>query len=206
MSSLNASKFDKKSLYQQRDFEYVISVIYTCYNKMLQNYSVIENNENKIRNRLYKDFLKPVKVKEGLSIDKWIFHPEVPEIDDSYHEYGRTDIMLYLSDEYLKSENAYYVIECKRIDGGKTLNDAYIQNGMNRFIGEKYPVYNNKAGMLGFVVKSININDNSVENLKLKKNNVISNANFEYISQHTTSSGKDFCIYHLMLDFSSKIK
>lgn len=206
MNSLSTSKFSKKSLYQQKDFEYVMSTIHICYNEMLQKYSVIENNENKIRNRLYKDFLKPVKVKEKLSIDKWVFHPEVPEIDNNYHEYGRTDIMLYLSDEYLKSEDAYYVIECKRIDGNKTLNDAYFNDGIDRFIKEKYPVYNHKAGMLGFVVKSININDNSIKELKLKNSNVILNANFGYKSQHTTINGEDFCIYHLMLDFSSKIE
>ncbi len=206
MSNLSTSKFVKKNLYQQKDFEYVMYVLHICYTQMLEIYSEIENNENKIRNRLYKDFLKPVKVKEQLSIDKWIFHPELPEIDDDYHEYGRTDIALYLPDEYLKNENAYYVIECKRIDGNKTLNDAYFNNGIDRFIKEKYPTYNHKAGMLGFVVKPINIDHNSKKNLKLKSSDIIASANFEYISQHKTVNYRHFKIYHLMLDFSSKVK
>ncbi len=207
MRELNASKLgDIQSFYLKKDFEFVMSKIYDCYLRMLDKYSKIENNENKIRNRLYKDFLSPVQVKELLGLNNWIFHPEVPEIDDDYHEHGRTDIMFYSSKEYIKDENAYYVIECKRLDGNKRLNDAYIENGINRFITEKYPIYKNVNGMLGFIVKPFDIPKISVD-LKLDCINLIPNFEYAYTSSHTTkNSNKDFTLYHLMLDFSSIIK
>lgn len=206
MGELDASKLGSiQSFYLKKDFEFVMSKIYDCYLLMLDRYSIVENNENKIRNRLYKDFLKPTKLKEKLGLSDWVFHPEVPEIDEDYHEHGRTDIMFYSPKEFLKDDDAYYVIECKRLDGNKTLNDAYIENGINRFISEKYPIYKKVNGMLGFIVKAIDIAKNSVR-LNITSKDFITNFQYAYASNHTTkNSKKEFTLYHLMLDFSSKI-
>lgn len=206
MSQLNVSKFvNNQTYYLKKDFEFVMSKIYDCYLMMLDKYEEIENNENRIRNRLYKDFLNPSIMKEKLGLSNWIFHPEVPEIDDDYHEYGRTDIMFYSPKEYMKSEKAYYIIECKRLDGSKKLNDAYIKNGINRYIQEKYPVYNNVNGMLGFLVKSIDIAENS-KTLNLTIKDFIPSFSFAYVSKEVTNKSKrNFILYHLMLDFSSKV-
>lgn len=206
MQELDASKFgDTQSYYLKKDFEFIMSKIYCCYLMMLDKYPIIENNENKIRNRLYKDFLQPAKVKEELGLNSWIFHPEVPEIDDNYHEHGRTDIMFYTPIEYLKDENAYYIIECKRLDGNRKLNEAYFNNGISRFICEKYPTNKGINGMLGFIVRKIDIINNSLK-LNLNPEPFIENFQYSYKSNHTTKNGnKEFLLYHLMLDFSGKI-
>ena len=206
-SKLNASILGYlQSVYLKNDFEYILFKVHDCYLMMLENYSTIENNETKIRNRLYKDYLEPVKMKEKLGLNNWIFHPEAPEIDGQYHEFGRTDLKLYSPKEYLKNEKAYYVIECKRLDGKSALNQAYRKEGINRFIAEKYPTYKNVNGMLGFVIRSIDIDKNSLS-LNLDHYPFIPNFSYSYTSAHTTQdSKKDFTLYHLMLDFSSKIK
>ncbi len=208
MNNLNGARLgvDKQLFYIQSDFKYVMSKIYCCYLGMIEKYPTLENNENKIRNRLYKDFLEPARIKENLGIHNWIFHPETPEINDEYHEHGRTDLKLYLATEYVKNENAYYIIECKRLDGGKFLNESYVKNGIERFISEKYPTHKKVNGMLGFVVKAIDINKNS-KYLGLICSHLIPGFQFAYTSEHKTKeSKKDFTLYHLMLDFSSKIE
>lgn len=206
MEELKASNLGTiQSFYLKKDFEFVMSKIYECYLMMLDKYQIIENNENKIRNRLYKDFLNPVKVKEKLGLNNWIFHPEIPEINDEYHEYGRTDIKFYTPSEYLKDENAFYLIECKRLDGKNKLNDAYVSNGINRYITEKYPVYRNVNGMLGFVISDIDIAKNS-KRLNLSEFLFIPNFTNSFISYHKTDKkNKKFELYHLMLDFSKLI-
>jgi hypothetical protein len=160
MTLLDASTFTKSDIYLNREFELILNGVYKCYQKMLVDYNVIENNENKIRNRLYKDYLKSSAVRTWLGLENYIFHPEVPEIDDNYDESARTDLIVYNALTYAKDETAYYIIECKRIDGTKNLNDKYITNGIDRFIGDRYPSNKSVNGMLGFVVKSIDIHDN----------------------------------------------
>ena len=59
-----------------------------------------------------------------------------------------------------EQEKAYFIIECKRLDGNKTLNDKYKNEGINRFITKKYSSYYGANGMIGFVVKKIDIDEN----------------------------------------------
>ena len=39
------------SFYIDENFEFILTQIYSCYKMMLKNYSFIENNENKIKNK-----------------------------------------------------------------------------------------------------------------------------------------------------------
>mgnify|MGYP001549797100 CR=1 FL=1 len=205
MTLLDASAFTKSNIYLDREFEFILSGVYKCYQKMLVDYSAIENNENKIRNRLYKDYLKSSNVRTWLGLESYIFHPEVPEIDDNYDESARTDLIVYNALTYAKDETAYYVIECKRIDGTKTLNDKYVINGINRFIDNRYPSNKSVNGMLGFVVKSIDINDNVSRITGLTSYSFIPQFPFAYTSTHTSINSQDFTLYHLMLDFAQLI-
>lgn len=126
------------------------------------------------------------------------------EDDDSVK--GRTDIKVYNAIERTKNTNSYYIIECKRIDGTNKLNKKYISNGINRFIeNEKYPSFKKVNGMLGFVVNSIDIEHKTKCFSDLKFHQFINGFKYSYISNHKTTNSKNISLYHLMLDFSSKI-
>jgi hypothetical protein len=120
----------------------------------------IPNHEEKIRTHLLENYLENEKIRcaIGLSDVKIRFLPEVLEnYDADTNTYiGRTDIRV-LSSNWLSNPNDYYIVECKRLDGTKSLNQKYVDEGICRFVGDtpKYSSYNNKNIMLGFVVKDI---------------------------------------------------
>ena len=58
MGKLDASNFKFLDFYKDEIFEFILNQIYSCYNKMLCDYTLIDNNENLIRNGLYKNYLE----------------------------------------------------------------------------------------------------------------------------------------------------
>ena len=70
------------------------------------------------------------------------------------------DIRILLKSDFEK-EDAYYVIECKRIDGTSDLNKKYVKEGVARFVTQKYSSYYGRNIMLGFVVKKIDMSANA---------------------------------------------
>lgn len=86
-----------------------------------------------------------------------------------------------------------------------TLNKAYINEGINRFVEEKYPTNYKVNGMIGFIVKRFNMDDSISFFKDLTMYQFIPNFPYSYRSNHTVKSGKKITLYHLMLDFSSKI-
>ncbi len=203
---LNSNKFKTQAkAYYTREFNFILSKISECSEMMIERYDSIENNENKIRNRLYKDFLKNNLIREQLGLTPYIFHPEVPEINEDYFEEGRTDLIVYNATTYSKNTNAYYVLECKRLDGTTSLNEKYVENGVLRFVQEKYPTNLKSNCMIGFIVKEINISENLKKIVQITTNNVSTNTiSFaDLTSVHSTISQKEIYIKHLMLDFSS---
>ncbi len=207
MSKLDASNFIYLDFYQDNVFEFILSQIYSCYNKMLKDYSLIENNENLIRNGLHKNYLENNQIREELQLTPYLFDTEVElynEDNDSVK--GRTDIKVYNAIERTKNTNSYYIIECKRIDGTNELNKKYVSNGINRFIeNEKYPSFKKANGMIGFVVNPIDIEQNTKYFSDLKFHQFIKEFKYSYVSNHKTTNSKDITLYHLMLDYSSKI-
>lgn len=207
MSKLDASNFKYLDFYQDKVFEFILTQIYNCYNKMLNDYPFIENNENLIRNGLHKNYLDNNQIREEFQLIPYLFDTEVElynEEDDSVK--GRTDIKVYNAIERTKNTNSYYIVECKRIDGTNELNKKYISNGINRFIeNEKYPSFKKVNGMIGFVVNSIDIKQNTKYFSDLKFHQFINGFEYSYVSNHKTTNSKDITLYHLMLDYSSKI-
>lgn len=207
MSKLDASNFIYLEFYQDNIFEFILTQIYSCYNKMLNDYSSIENNENLIRNGLHKNYLENNQIREELQLTPYLFDTEVElynEDNDSVK--GRTDIKVYNAIERTKNTNSYYIIECKRIDGTNELNKKYVSNGINRFIeNEKYPSFKKANGMIGFVVNPIDIDQNTKYFSDLKFHQFINDFKYSYVSNHKTTNSKDITLYHLMLDYSGKI-
>lgn len=215
--------FDK-SHYQSQMLPILRGII-SAYHLVLKiDYAKIENLEDKITGRLLIDFLEEDDFRKEMALENYRFIPESATYDDEYNQIGYTDIRVLVNHKIsgFKTTKADYIIECKRLDGSKSLNKKYITNGIYRFVHELYTKSNihKISAMLGFVVKKINnaeniakINQLAIDE-KIQINSIspivphkISEQFTEsYYSRHTTVLGKKAEIYHLMLDFSDKIK
>lgn len=207
---MDTSKFKPLiiKIYREKDLKYILYCIHFCYLKILQSGIEINNDENYIRDLFISDeYLDNYLIKVELDITEFKFDKEIQT------KTGRADIRVLNTIQMMKGiSNPYYFIECKRIDDinphyKDSLNNKYINNGINRFIKEKYPTYLEANAMLGFVVKNINIEENTKKISSLKHFKFIDNFEYSYISKHKTrSSNENITLYHLMLDFSSLIK
>jgi len=174
------------------DFEFktLMLNIYNCYLYLLQkNRTVPHNNENAIRDILL-EYLTDTQVRQNSClIEGYRFDKEVDENE------GRVDIKIIDKNDF-EEHDAYYVIECKRLDGYSTLNKAYITDGINRFTTGYYSSYYGINGMIGFIVKKININTNT-------NMNKIGDF-FEMIEKDKLykSIHDNLKLYHLMLNFA----
>ncbi len=180
-----------QSIYSKTEFEKLLGAIYKCYEKMLSDRITLpRNNENEIRDRLLFDYLNNNSVRAKFELLDFLFDPEVPVNN------GRSDIKVQTKDTFTNT-GAYYIIECKRLDGYSTLNKEYKKNGINRFLSGKYPSHHKVNGMIGFVVKEIDIDANI---------NKIGNF-FNLIEKNRLydSNNKNLKLYHLMMDFSNNL-
>ena len=199
---MNTSKFLFSIEYQDRDLKYILNCIYHCYLDIISSEISIVNKENDIRDVFISDnYLDNHLIKEDLGIIHYKFDKEIQTKD------GRVDIRVLDMIKTMQGEyKPYYYIECKRIKGDKVYNDKYIKDGINRFVEEKYPTHYGVNGMIGFVVKSIDIAENTKYFTDLKEYKFIEGLNHSYASNHTTKlARKKITLYHLMLDFSSLI-
>lgn len=196
-NSLDATPFIPAVNNYQSEFQDLIAKIYLCYELMLlDKVELPYNNENEIRDILLFKYLNNNELRQRFGLINFLFDPEVPVNN------GRSDIKISTKDTFIDT-NAYYVIECKRLDGEPTLNKAYGKDGINRFTTNYksknheyyYPSNCGVNGMIGFVIKNININDNMVK---------IGNF-FDIIENHKLykSNHKNCRLFHLMLDISA---
>jgi len=215
--------------FKQGLYEIIIESLIKCSDLMRKdcsvNRTVIANHEEKIRNHLLENYLEnsDLRTSIGLAGIAIRFIPETPEnYDSSTDTYvGRADIKVVSSNWLLSNNNDYYIIECKRIDGSKPLNEKYIDDGICRFVvyPPKYPSYHNKNIMFGFVVKNIDVVSNvskisKLHESKLKKLidnnfNLIRNSEdkqfFLYESKYIINS-KSLELRHIFYNFSTIIK
>lgn len=130
-------------------------IVEDCKKKQMK----LPNDENRIRSIMLEEYLKKQKSSYGMS--DYRFELEVPEnYAGNGQHIGRVDIRILLKSDFEK-EDAYYIIECKRIDGTSALNKKYVKEGVSRFVTEKYSSYYGRNIMLGFVVKKIDISANA---------------------------------------------
>ena len=140
------------------------------------NVSVPSNDENRIRDILLLNYLKKREIKNKVNLENYRFDREIPEDFTK----GRVDIRV-LSKNDFEIDEAYYVIECKRLDNNKKsgtsgLNGEYIKEGIMRFITEYYSSYYSINGMIGFVVERMNI-ANNIRNINGLLSNNFKDAN-----------------------------
>ena len=204
---LDAPNFEYTISYFDAKFEQILSRIIICYNCIIsEKIKVPLNNENAIRDIMLNNYLKNTKFKTlNKPLSNYHFDKETSESG------GRADIRVLKVNPY-EDDDAYYVIECKRLNGKKDLNSKYVVSGIARFTNEKkYHFFNNSAGMLGFVVEKIDINQNILaineflsKEEELFGKTIVSDFKYSYCSKHNIN-GISKTIYHLMLDFSENI-
>ncbi|MFH1859404.1 MAG: hypothetical protein ABH870_00055 [bacterium] len=212
----DASPFIYSLEMYEKEFENILIGITACYQMMIEDNVLLPNNENKIRDILRKDYLNKKQIRDCIGFTgKYNFDREVPEDNDR----GRVDIKI-ITQNTLEEPEAYYIIECKRLDSQKLLRTKYIEDGIKRFVEEKYSACHGINGMIGFVVKQMdicaniaNIN-NLLENNFAKVNtetvltslNFIENFKYQYYSIHKDIKDKRIKLYHLMFDFSGNME
>lgn len=218
METLN-SEF-KKGLYNL-----IISAVIKSCEIMVNDCSIddnkLPNHEEKLRNHLLENYLgnDQKRLLIGLSGVAIGFIPEAPENYDSKSNtyIGRTDIKVVSKNWLSGNSEDYYIIECKRIDGGKSLNEKYIDEGICRFVDSrpKYSSYNHMNIMLAFVVQEIKCVDNvtKIADLHEEKLQQIICENIEIVDffheknsclcKSTYMSG--ITLNHIFYDFSRSI-
>jgi len=192
-TNLNASLLQTPTgIYSKTEFEKLLDGIYRCYKGILfDNIKLPENDENKIRDVLLQYLNNNLlRVKYGL-LD-FLFDPEVPVNN------GRSDIKVQTQNTFQNTQ-AYYILECKRLNGYAHLNKEYKKNGIDRFLIGKYPVHPEYKinGMIGFIIKEIDIDKNIH-----KIGNFFDRLEKDKLYQSTHHNVK---LYHLMLNFSKNI-
>lgn len=167
------------SLAKKNIFNDLINYIFISLDNMKQVYMLknekIQNNEEMIRTHLVVNYLNNDKFRNSIGYGTLMlrFDVEVPENYKQGEEtyLGRMDIRV-TTPNFFKNSKDYYNIECKRIDGSKTLNNLFVKEGICRFVLEnsKYSSYHNKNIMLAFVVKNIDIeqNINQINQIQIK--------------------------------------
>lgn len=152
---------------------------------------LLENNENMIRSVLLNEFLAVDDIRSEFGMLNFLFEPESSENYNltTYKYVGRTDIKVLLHPDSFKKRAAYFIIECKRIDGQKVLNEKYIDDGVKRFVSKKYSSFYGKNLMLGFVVKDINIKCNTIniEQFQNTLEDVKMHSNFELVYEKNST-------------------
>lgn len=168
-------------LLKQDIFEEMIDFIFVSIEQMKKDLLLkkekLENKEEKIRTHLLENYLNNSKFKQKVKFENLylIFNAEVVEgYKEENEEYiGRVDIKVETINTIISNSKNYYIIECKRLDGSKQLNEKFVVEGICRFVLDKpkYSSFNNKNIMLGFIVKNINIESNIDEINEIQKKN-----------------------------------
>lgn len=220
-NQLDPSVFPGAADFYIAEFETILVGITSCYKMMIEdNISVPSNDENGIRDILLLNYLKNREIKRKVKLTSYRFDREIMEDTTK----GRVDIRIISKNDF-EIDEAYYTLECKRLDNNKTsgtsgLNGEYIKQGIMRFIAEYYSSYYGVNGMIGFVVEQMDIPANIINiNKMLRKNfsdantetlltshNFIKDFKYQYYSIHKDIKDRKIQLYHLMFDFSANIE
>lgn len=216
---LNASSFAGASLFVHREFCAVLERCIYIYREFISSNNNIANNEEKIRDVFFKKLDNDRYRNKHKELLNFHFEKEPQE------KTGFLDIKVKTLNPY-RSTKAFYTIECKRLDGKKSLNAEYIKNGICRFVTNYYSSYFDCNAMFGFVVENFDISRNVIQINSLLPNKyknqqrkvVCANATQQltyndfangyqhsYVSKHKRLNKHEITLYHLMFDFSNNI-
>lgn len=167
---------------------------------LLESYTRIDKTigiENEIRDRFMKDlYTTDSEIKKWLQLkiiylewENWVFTKEF--------KLARTDITFKLT-------GLEFIIECKRLQAA---DQAYIDEGLERFIILKYSKGDEYAGMVGFVVSGdkssicVGLKD-KIEALEHTTSTSDISLTPSFNSYHNRIDKTQIEIYHLFFDFN----
>ena len=194
----------------------IVDYISKMCGKLVSDRTELPNNEEQIRSILLENYIKNKTFAKENCMEAFRFDPEIPENYSGNGTYkGRVDIRVMLKSDFSKNE-AYYIIECKRINGERRLNNEYVENGIRRFITGYYSSYYLQNIMLGFVVEKINIRENAQKIERIQNKQEIEykgkwiekysdNVVLQYTCKHENLSTQ-LCLWHIFADFSEVIQ
>lgn len=216
-------KFQYSSVLRAGRLQVILYEVYGVASRIIQS-EQLPNDENTISDRIVTWLQRNDYRRQRPELLAYNFLREAPE------NAGRVDIKVMINQESFADTNAYYTIECKRLNAKNVmwlsgLNAEYIKNGICRFVREDYYTsYFGESGMLGFVVEAMNIDKNvDCINLLLDRDYVAQdgtpvNANtvdpltkcfFKGVplfwSKHRKADGNEIILFHLFLDFSNNM-
>lgn len=225
-SFLNATSFVYSQTRRDSYFEFILTICIDLYYVIINSSEKVTNNENSIRD-IFLKYLQCHAFKKKHKLRNLKFDPETIE------NKGRADIrVLPTKDDYIDDE-AYYLIECKRLNsknltGECGLNAEYVINGICRFASNYYSSHFGCNAMFGFIVEPVNLQSDVIDNINRRLNsnyinaqNVEVNANatqqliytdfangyqYSYTSKHKRPDEHEIILYHLMFDFSKNIQ
>ncbi len=190
--------FQKDAIDQITDYVLVAcQEVKNCYSAVRKK---LPNDENQIRSILLNEYMAIDENQKKHNMSDFRFEPETQEHYTGSGNYlGRADIKVVLLSDFAKN-NAYYLVECKRLDGTRAFNKKYVAEGVNRFVTQKYSSFYAKNMMLGFIVSDIDIHDNAmqIEIIQNFSSNSIIHGNFQLLSTKETQSEIYSCQYRLI--------
>ena len=157
--------FKNEAINQVFDKAILIDLINCCKRMKedcIRNCNPLKNHEDRISDRLVAKYLntKPNALLRYRRESPTHFNEDTDRYD------GRVDIEVITLDNF-REEKIYHVVECKRIDGEPNLNKKYIKDGVSRFFVPKpipkYPSFNGRSTMMGYVVMDTDIPTNAIK-------------------------------------------
>ncbi|MBO5673416.1 MAG: hypothetical protein J6R59_05635 [Paludibacteraceae bacterium] len=224
--NLNASAFTGLSAFNQQELFSVLECCVDIYGYFIACGNKVCNKEEQIRNIFFEKLNDDDYRSKHPCLQNFHFEKEPQENS------GFLDIKVKTLNPY-ESTKAYYIIECKRLGsknllGENGLNAEYIKNGICRYVTGYYSTYFSCNVMFGFVVESVSVQTDIIDNINSMINNNYINAqhvevnanaiqklthkdfvngySYSYISKHSHISGKEIVLYHIMFDFSQNIR
>jgi len=197
----------------------IIAHLTECSKRMradcIKNNKPLENHEDRITDRFVAKYLntEPNDFRYKSQIDKNFD-------DDTGRHIGRIDIEVISSDYFKVSAQAYFTIECKRIDGTRNLNKKYITEGVARFVTHpiKYSSYYKQNIMFGYVVRELNIpcNADKIDEFQSSLLNEVKTTKFVlkqtdnlqyyvYVCAYNSIHNESIELSHLFFDFSDVV-
>lgn len=203
------------------DFERISDYIVESCNLLSVDYQhqrkQMPNHENTIRNILLEEYLDDDSRRINYGMGDYRFIPETQEHYNGQGNYiGRADIRIMLKTDFEKRD-AYYLVECKRLEGSRNMNKEYVEEGVARFVSRKYSAFYGKGILLGFVVRQINISKNAQDIEYLQNTSVEPSMHGKFAALDIRTSQEIYsCVYqlqggelelrHIFVDFSGVVK
>ena len=202
---MDASVFEYREVYYRLQLQGLLNDICGVYALICQSEQHLPDDENKIRDAFGKYFFDQAYKMTTTTAKDYHYGSEVWLQLTA----GRID-MQFLSPNCYKHQDAFFAIECKRLDGRSHLSKEYVDNGIRRFTKGKYPSLLGCNAMLGFVVCTIDlpatmsqINSHLEQTEYLVTTNSTMSTRVDLESRHGTPY--DFVLYHVWLDFSGLV-